>query len=118
MEPGEQEVEYERKLARQRKVELIRENLRLGRRAGNKGRQVSGPTAGGGVGLGLGIGLGLKPPMSIGAQDRGGTGTSGRNSPFLPPSGAGASGSEWVVGKEMRALFVRPSEVVYVLGAE
>lgn len=80
--------------ARQRQLERIREGL------GNKSKLV-----------GLGLGLGLSP--AIGASGMGlhpASATMKRSaSPFV---------GDWAPVEAPRALFVRPSEVVYVLGAE
>ena len=91
------------KMARQRKVEMIQEGLK-------KKSKFSG------IGLGLG-GVGLSPssrPAGMAAGLRGGRSVS----PFVGPGG-GANANEWGPRFENpRAMFVRPSEVVFVMGAE
>lgn len=111
------ESEYDQRLARQRKIELIREGLK-------KSNTGYTPKSNG-VGLGMmpminGLGLGLA--SSIGGERGSGRGTTRRSiSPFVGPGGVGPGGGngvDWVGTEGLRALFVRPSEVVYVVGAE
>lgn len=103
------EAEFDARTARQRKIETIRDGLRKG----------GGGPAGKSVGLGLGLGFGL-PPTSTGIGERGQSRRGGKRSisPFVPGAQGGAAGSDWVGSQGLRALFVRPSEVVYVVGAE
>jgi hypothetical protein len=81
--------------ARQRQLERIREGL------GKKSKL---------VGLGLGLGLGLGPGIGAGGMGLHPSSAAMRSaSPFV---------AEWAPVEGPRALFVRPSEVVFVLGAE
>jgi hypothetical protein len=115
------EAEYEIRAARQRKVETIREGIR---KAGGR-TQAATAGAGAGVGLGLGLGGGLGGGIvggggtgglgGMGGERGSGRGSKRSASPFVSPAqGQG----EWVGKEGLRALFVRPSEVVYVVGAE
>ena len=96
---GEQEATHEQRIMRQRRIEQIRMGLRerkisaAGGRAGTTAKARNGS---------LGVGY---------------AGTAGGVSRATSPYAGHASGVDWVSG-EMRALFVRPSEVVYVVGAE
>lgn len=62
--------------------------------------------------------IGLGADLALTKQERtSGRGTQRSVSPFVPPNGPGG-GDDWMVSEDLRALFVRPREVVYVVGAE
>jgi hypothetical protein len=62
--------------------------------------------------------MGLGADLTLTNKERtSGRGTQRSVSPFLLPTGPGG-GDDWMVSEELRALFVRPREVVYVVGAE
>jgi hypothetical protein len=91
-------VNMDAKASRLRQIDRIREGL------GKPSRLL-------GLGLGLangghGLGLGLPIPTGLGGE-RGGTKRSA--SPFV---------GDWTPVERPRALFVRPSEVVFIMGAE
>jgi hypothetical protein len=105
------EAEYESRIARQRKIEVIKEGLERVRE-----KSVSGlaPTLKKATGLELDLSRGL------GGESGFPRGTSRSMSPFVGPGGTGhlQGGADWLGVAGLRALFVRPSEVVYVVGAE
>lgn len=98
------------RIARQRKIEAIRDGLRKSRLQG----------------LGLGMNFDFfdqsKLPLSTVTAAFTAVAVGKRStSPFLGPGGAGpitASGIDWIGSAGVKALFVRPSEVIYVVGAE
>ena len=102
MSEGEQDVQHEQRVQRQRKIEQIRMGLRehKGSKAGHGGMKPK--TRNGSLGVGMGY-----PGQGAGMAG------SRATSPFVNHQ----AGGEWL-SRDMRALFVRPSEVVYVVGAE
>lgn len=91
--PEESDDMTDVRLARQRRVEVIRESLTAARGTRTRGSMTADM-----------------------AKTSSGAGSKRSASPFVPGvAGAG----EWMArDKDLRAMFVRPCEVVYVLGAE
>lgn len=96
--------ELDRKIARRRQIERIRDSLAQERRE----RYASAASATAAAGSAYGLGLGLPSPVALGF-DRD-VGFQRSSSPYPVDRHSGY--------EHPRALFVRPSEVVFVIGAE
>jgi hypothetical protein len=104
--PAEQEVRHNR----QRRIESIREGLKR-----KPNRNNTAPGSGNSHLMGLGLGL---PPVSggFGHNQLGVEGLRKRStSPFVGDWGIGSAFTGF---ENPRVLFVRPSDVVFVIGAE
>lgn len=96
------EAEMEIRQVRQRKIDTIREGLKRPKLYGlGLGRDMIGGTALDGSGMGI---------RDTGMVKR-------STSPFPGGMGVGGGG-DWIGQEGLRVLFVRPSEIVYVVGAD